>query len=99
MVKHVIIWKLKEDVENVETIKRNIKENLEWLVGKIDGLLKMNIFIDRLSSSSGDIMMDSVFSSEEALKNYSENEKHVFVANTFVRPFTKIRLSYDFNED
>ena len=37
MVKHIILWKLKEEFNNFE-IKTQMKEKLEGLMGKIDGL-------------------------------------------------------------
>ena len=96
MTKHVIIWKLKDTVENKEETLRSIKNALEGLVGKIDGLEKMCIFIDKLPSSSGDLMMDSLFSDNEALKNYQDNPQHLEVANGLVRPNVDVRLSFDF---
>ena len=96
MTKHVIIWKLKDTVENREETLRSIKNALEGLVGKIDGLEKMCILIDKLPSSSGDLMMDSLFSDNEALKNYQKNPLHLEVANGLVRPNVDVRLSFDF---
>ena len=98
MTKHVIIWKLKDTVENKEETLRSIKNALEGLVGKIDGLEKMCILIDKLPSSSGDLMMDSLFSDNEALKNYQKNPLHLEVANGLVRPNVDVRLSFDFEE-
>ena len=96
MTKHVIIWKLKDTVENKEETLRSIKNALEGLVEKIDGLEKMCILIDKLPSSSGDLMMDSLFSDNEALKNYQKNPLHLEVANGLVRPNVDVRLSFDF---
>lgn len=96
MTKHVIIWKLKDTVENKEETMRSIKDRLEGLVGKIDGLEKMSILIDKLPSSSGDLMMDSLFSDNEALKKYQKNPLHLEVANGLVRPNVDVRLSFDF---
>ncbi len=96
MVKHVIIWKLKETVENKEETKQNIKTALEGLVDKIDGLEKMTILIDKLPSSSGDLMMDSHFTDNEALTAYQKHPLHLEVANGLVRPNVDVRLSFDF---
>lgn len=98
MVKHVIIWKLKETVENKEETKQNIKVALEGLIGKIDGLEKMRILTEKLSSSSGDLMMDSLFTDNEALKAYQKHPLHLEVANGLVRPNVDVRLSFDFEE-
>ena len=95
MVKHIILWKLREEHNNAE-IKRGIKQGLEGLIGKIPGLVEINVQTERLESSNADVMLHSVFESEEALKGYSKHPEHVAVANTFVRPFTEVRLCLDF---
>ena len=98
MVRHVIVWTLKDEFSDSEKeqIKAGIKEGLEGLAGKIPGLVEIRVNIDRLSSSSGDAMLDSLFENGEALKNYSSNPLHVEVATTKVRPFVKIRSSFDY---
>ncbi len=95
MVKHIILWKLKSESNNPE-IKKNIKENLENLKGKIDGLLEISVQTECLSSSNVDIMLYSVLESEQALKAYAVHPDHVYVADTFVRPFTETRSCIDF---
>lgn len=96
MVKHMIIWKIKDECEDKELVKKNVKENLEALTGKIDGLLEMHILTEGLPSSAGDLMMDSLFESDEALKAYQKHPSHQHVANTFVRPNMCQRLSFDY---
>ena len=98
MVRHVIVWTLKDEYSDSEKeqIKEGIKEGLEGLQGKIPGLVEIKVNTDKLASSSGDAMLDSLFENEEALKNYSSNPLHVEVANTKVRPYVKIRSSFDY---
>lgn len=96
MVKHVIIWKLKEELTNKQELMRQIKQSLEVLTGKIDGLQEMHILTDKLDSSSGDLMMDSLFINEDALKAYQKHPLHQEIANTLVRPNAEVRLSFDF---
>lgn len=98
MVRHVIVWTLKDEYSDSEKeqIKAGIKEGLEGLSGKIPGLVEIKVNTDKLASSSGDVMLDSLFENEEALKNYSSNPLHVEVANTKVRPYVKIRSSFDY---
>ena len=96
MVKHMIIWKIKDECENKELVKENVKRELEALTGKIEGLIEMHIITKGLPSSSGDLMMDSLFESEEALKAYQKHPSHQHVANTFVRPNMCQRLSLDY---
>ena len=95
MVKHVILWKLKEEHNNL-LIKTGIKENLEGLMGKIDGLVEIKVEINGLVSSNADVMLYSVFESEDSLKGYAVHPNHVYVADTFVRPFTETRMCLDF---
>ena len=95
MVKHIILWKLKEEHNNAE-VKNGIKTGLEGLIGKIPGLVEIKVQNKGLESSNADVMLYSVFESEETLKGYSKHPEHVAVANTFVRPFTEVRLCLDF---
>ncbi len=100
MVKHVILWQLKDEFtkEEIVKIKKEAKESLEGLMGKIDGLLEIKLNTVGLESSNADMMLDSSFVSEEALKGYAVHPEHVKVADTFVRPFTKSRLCLDFED-
>lgn len=95
MVKHIILWQLKEEHNNF-TVKQAIKNELEGLLGKIPGLVEIEVQTGGLASSNADVMLYSVFESENALKEYATHPAHVFVADTFVRPFTKTRLCLDF---
>ncbi|MCQ2597859.1 MAG: Dabb family protein [Treponema sp.] len=98
MVKHIILWTLKEMSEEEKAkVKAEIKESLEGLKGKIPGLVDIKVNIDgRLPSSTADLMLDSTFESAEALKGYSKHPEHVAAADTKVRPFTASRACLDF---
>ncbi|MGN0347028.1 MAG: Dabb family protein [Lachnospiraceae bacterium] len=98
MVKHIIIWTLKEELsfEEKTAIKAGIKEGLEGLQGQIPGLLDIKVFPDGLASSNADLILDSSFESEEALKGYAVHPAHVTVANEKVRPFTRTRSCFDY---
>lgn len=98
MVKHIILWKLKEEYNNDE-IKRGIKEGLEGLLGVVPGLVEIKVQTQPLSSSNVDVMLYSVFESEQALKGYAVHPEHVKVADTKVRPFTETRSCIDFSDD
>ena len=96
MVKHVILWTLKEDVSDKEKIKKEAKENLEALVGKVPGLIDLKLIISGLETSNCDMMLDSTLESLEALKAYAVHPDHVDAANGFVKPFTASRLCMDY---
>lgn len=98
MVKHIILWTLKEisDSEK-ESVKKGIKEGLEGLKGKIPGLIDIKVNTEgRLASSTADLMLDSTFESTEALKGYSKHPEHVAVADSKVRPYTASRSCLDY---
>lgn len=95
MVKHIILWKLKEE-HNTPEVKQAIKKELEGLLGKVPGLREINVQITGLASSNADVMLYSVLENEAALKGYAVHPDHVYVADTFVRPFTETRLCLDF---
>ena len=98
MVKHIILWTLKDElsVEEKKQVKLGIKEGLEGLAGKIPGLVDIKVNINGLASSNADLMLDSTFESEDALKGYAVHPEHVAVADGKVRPYTKIRSCLDF---
>ena len=98
MVKHVILWNLKDEysAEEKKNIKANIKREIEALQGKIPGLIDIKIYTDGLASSNADLMLDSTLESEEALKAYAIHPDHVAAADGFVRPYTASRSCLDF---
>lgn len=98
MVKHIILWQLKDELqgEEKETVMAGIKEGLEGLKGQIPGLIDIKVQKEKLASSNADVMLDSTFEDEASLKGYSTHEKHVAVANSKVRPYTKNRVCIDF---
>lgn len=98
MVKHIILWQLKDELTTTEKekIKAEIKEGLEGLQGKIPGLTDIKVNINGLESSNADLMLDSTFEDEASLKGYSVHPEHVKVADSKVRPYTKTRVCLDF---
>ncbi len=98
MVKHVILWQLRDEFSPAEKaeIKAGIKAGLEGLQGQIPGLLEIHVYTDGLASSNAEVMLDSTFTDEAALKGYAVHPAHVEVADTKVRPYTKTRSCMDF---
>lgn len=98
MVKHIILWQLKDELSDMEkqTVKAGIKSGLEGLTGQIPGLVEISVQTEGLASSNADVMLYSVFEDEAALKGYAVHPKHVAVADGKVRPFAKTRLCLDF---
>ena len=99
MVKHIILWKLKDSLQGVErqTVLENIKSGLEGLVGKVPGLLDVHVQIaGRIDTSNADVMLDCTLTDEASLRGYAVHPAHVAVANTYVRPYTEVRTCLDY---
>lgn len=98
MVKHIILWQLKDEYSAAEKadIKAGIKAGLEGLAGQIPGLVEVHVNINGLPSSNADLMLDTTFESAEALKGYSKHPAHVTVADSKVRPYYKNRVCLDY---
>ena len=98
MVRHVIVWTLKDEYSDSEkeTIKAGIKGGLEGLKDKVPGIIEIKVYTDKLPSSNADLILDSSFENEDALKGYSVHPAHVAVADEKVRPYTKQRSCFDF---
>ena len=98
MVKHIILWQLKDEFDEAQKadIKAGIKSGLEGLKGIVPGLVDIHVQTEALASSNANVMLDSTFESEDALKAYAVHPAHVKVADENVRPFTKSRSCLDF---
>lgn len=95
MVRHVILWKLKDE-HNTDEVKAGIKAGIEGLVGQVPGLLEAHVYYGGLPSSNADVMLDTLLEDEAALKAYAVHPAHVAVADTLVRPYTAVRSCLDF---
>jgi len=91
MVKHIVLYKFKEDVNKEEAVKI-IASVLEPLVGKIPGLLHMEI---RGAFQGMDYALYSEFESKEALANYAEHPLHQEAKSHFFH-FLDSRVAADY---
>ena len=73
MVKHIVLYTFKEGVNKDDAVKL-IASILEPLVGKIPGLMHMEI---RKAYNGMDCALYSEFASREALKNYAVHPLHL----------------------
>jgi len=72
MVKHIVMWKLKDKTE-----APTLKARLEALGGKIPGLLHLEIGIDFLESEqSADLVLVAELENHEALDAYQQHTEH-----------------------
>ena len=98
MVKHVILWQLKDELTDAQkaAAKAEIKNGLEGLAGKVPGLVEIKVNINGLPTSNADVMLDSTLESFDALKAYAVHPAHVAVAEGAVKPNTKLRVCLDY---
>jgi len=73
MVKHIVLYTLKEGVDKDPAVEL-IRSVLEPLVGKIPGLLHLEI---RRAYNGMDYALYSEFASQEALRAYTVNPLHL----------------------
>lgn len=97
MIKHIVMWKLKEEAHENDkaTNARLIKEKLEALSGKIDGLLKIEIGLDVIGGGNYDVVLYSEVASVEALDVYQNHPLHQAVL-PFIREAVSNRTAVDF---
>lgn len=98
MVKHIILWTLKSELSDEEklTAKKAIKEGLEGLAGKIDGLESIKVTTDVLGSSNTDVMLESIHTDVAALNHYAGHPLHVDVKDNIIVPKVSGRYAIDF---
>lgn len=80
MVKHIVVYTLKEGVEKESTIQM-IASLLEPLVGKIPGLKHLEV--RKVYQGGMDYALYSEFESREALQVYAEHPLHVQAKDQF----------------
>jgi len=97
MIKHIVMWKLKEEAHgNDKAVNAKlIKEKLEALDGKIDGLLKIEVGIDFLGGSNFDVVLYSELSKKEDLDVYQNHPLHQAVL-PFIREAVMDRKAVDY---
>ncbi len=78
MVKHIVMWKLKEEAHGNDKVTnaRLIKEKLEALNGQISGLIRLEVGIDFLGEGNLDVVLCSELENREALDTYQNHPLH-----------------------
>ena len=98
MIKHVILWQLKDELTEEEKtqVKKQVKLGLEGLKGVVPGLTDVTVYIDPLESSNADILLDSTVEDLNALKAYAVHPEHVKVKDNIIVPNVKSRVCMDY---
>lgn len=98
MVKHIILWQLKDELtaEDKAAVKAEAKLKLEALLGQIDGLTEIHVYTEAMPTSNADMMLDTTFASAQALNGYAVAPAHVAIASGLIAPNIKQRVCMDF---
>ena len=99
MVRHIVAWNYKEgfsETENRENAQK-VKDELEALTQYIDGIVELKVYINTLASGNKDIVLNSLFQSEEALADYQIHPEHKRVSS-FVGTVVQNRACIDYYE-
>ena len=99
MLRHIVAWNFKDgfsDEENRVNAEK-VKKELEGLKQLIPEIIAIRVDTNLLSSSTKDVMLDSLFESEEAMARYKVHPEHVRVS-AFVSEVLQDRVAVDFME-
>lgn len=80
MIKHIVFWTLKPDADgrSAHANALEIKSRAEALVGRIPGLLHLEVGIDfSRTDSSADVALYSEFPDRESLDAYQTHPEHL----------------------
>ncbi|MDB1955826.1 Dabb family protein [Clostridium tertium] len=98
MIKHIVMWKLKENAEgNTKEINSlEIKRQIESLKERIDKVLELEVGINfEESSQAYDVVLYSIFHSKDDLNYYQNHEEHLKVVN-FIKKVIEERIVVDY---
>jgi heme-degrading monooxygenase HmoA len=79
MIKHIVMWKLKEQAEGADRAAnaQKMKELLEACAGIVPGILKLEVGLAQPGlEATYDVVLYSEFASREALDAYQEHPQH-----------------------
>ena len=94
MVKHIVMWKLKDDLDKQQNIDRMI-EMLKALVGQVKGLVSIEMGYNFNTSSEYDVVLYATLKSPAALKHYQNHPAHV-KCKDFIGSITEARAVADY---
>ena len=98
MVKHIVMWTLKDSAEGRSKSESLVlmKERLEALVSRIDGIRHLEVGLNFMDSEDAfDIVLYSEFDSREDLEAYRVHPAHV-EARDFIRGVREERRVVDY---
>lgn len=97
LLRHIVTWNhidgICDDGKRTNALK--VKKELEALADSINEIIEIKVYINELSSSTADIMLDSLFENEETLNAYKIHPEHQRVGD-FISSVMKNRVAFDY---
>ncbi len=99
MIKHIVMWSFKDEAEG-NTKEQNIlifKEMLESLVGKVPGLLSLEVGVKGVDSpvDNQDVVLTTTHNTWDELKAYAIHPEHLKVG-AFAKQVVLSRSAVDY---
>ena len=96
-MKHIVLFKLKEEIQGKEKedTLRKLKRELEVLREIIPGIISLQVITQAMEVSTHDVALISEFESKEALDAYQIHPAHVKVVE-FVKSVVAGRACFDY---
>lgn len=98
MLKHIVMWKLKQEAEGADKAAnaRKMKEMLDGCADLVPGILKFETVIAQPGlEATYDVVLYSEFVSKEALDAYQEHPRHVAL-KPFIGAIREARQCMDY---
>jgi len=93
MVKHIVLWKLKDEAEGRHAHENALllKQNLEALTGKIKEIVSLQVGLNfNPSEAAYDVALYTEFNTKEDLFAYRKHPEHVKVAELIGKVRNKV---------
>ncbi len=94
MIKHIVCFKLKDN--SIEK-KKEAKEVLMSMKGKVDLIKDINVGIDFLGSArSYDVILEVILDSVEDLEKYQNDEYHCNIVKKYMHSVREASVAIDY---
>jgi len=101
MIKHIVMWKLKEEAEGADrqSNARKMKQLLDACANIVPGILKLEVALAQPGlEATYDVVLYSEFSDRAALDAYQEHPQHVALKG-FIGAVREARQCMDYEVD
>lgn len=99
MIKHIVIWKLKEEASGGSRTENalKMKQMLEALTAKVPGIVSLEVGLktDKAPANNDDVILVSEFASWHDLDVYATHPEHLKVVD-FVKSVVERRAVVDY---